>query len=296
MTYNLQYLSGVSVPLFGTVTPQIDMEYVIGSGTKTVRIQLGANNALKFVITPDSYTFGLEYGVTEVSRKALFSISRDEFDNVEGHIYEFVQLKDKDLVPSCADFYIDEDYASIVGNKASGLPAFTNYINELYRADQGKLLGYEIQETLSKIQYNTLWFNLNNITGISNIKFVDSKFYVNNSASEFENKKVGISDIKKSTSRRFDIENRLQYFYDAEDNEYETSIPMMFIQEEQLATFSTDINSVNDYITASVNLLNTYLTKIQSDYVSLVPVFATNKDLVDSAAIVDFIGEAAELA
>ena len=294
LTYNIQFISSIDIPYFGTLTPQIDMEYVVGSNTKTVRIQLSENNALKFIIEPDTYTFGLEYGIETVSRKAYFTISQDENDDVEGHIYEFVQYKDKDLVPACADFYIGEDYTSVVGNKARAIIGFTGYINELYLTGQGKLLGYEIREKFSALTYNTLWFNLNNISGINNVKIADDKIYVNNSADEFATKKFG-GVSGKTLSRRFDIEKRYQYFYDVvneELEEYETSIPMMFVQEEKLSDFASDIAEVNTYLSASINLANAYLTKIQDDYDSLIDVFIDNKDDIDSAYIVDYIGDA----
>ena len=295
LTYNIQYISGINVPLFGEIIPQIDMEYVIATSTKTVRIQLGENNALKFVIRPDSYTFGLEYGVEAVSRKAYFTISKDEHDAVEGHIYEYVQFKDKDLIPACADFYIDENYVTAVGNKASGLVGFNNYICELYRTSEGKMLGYEIQETLSAVEYNTLWFNLDNIAGINTVKLSDDKVYVNGSVEEFKTKKYGGFNVK-TASRRYDIEWRKQFFYgevDEEIEEYETSIPMMFVQEEKLSDFVSDVHGENSYLNVAINLLNTYLTKIQNDYDSLVPVFIDNKDDMPSESIVDFIGDAA---
>ena len=297
LKYNVKYLTNVNVPLFGDIIPQVDMEYEIETHTKTVRIQLGENNALKFVITLDSYTFGLEYGITQVSRKAYFTISHDEDSNTsEGHIYEFVQFKDKDLVPSCADFYIGETYTSAVGNKASGLVGFNNYINELYKTNEGKLLGYEIQETKSSITFNTLWFNLNNITGLTNVKHADDKFYVNNSDVEFKTKNYGGVNAK-TASRRFDIEERLQYFFGLDANEdiveYETSIPMMFVQEEKLSDFASDVTEKNSYLNVSINLSDIYLTKIQTDYVNLIPEFIINKDNMDSAAIVTYIGEAA---
>ena len=298
LTYNIQFISGVSVPLFGDITPQIDMEYVIASETKTVRIQLGENNALKFIITPDSYTFGLEYGVTAVSRKAYFTISKDDSDAVEGHIYEYVQYKEKDLVPACADFYIDEDYVSAVGNKASGLIGFNNYISELYKTSEGKLLGYEIQETKTisavSVTFNTLWFNLNNITGINNVKLADDKVYVNNSDTEFKTKNFG-GLTTKTASRRYDIELRKQFFYGEvaeEVVEYETSIPMMFVQAEKLSDFANDVHGENSYLNVAINLSNTYLSKIQSDYESLVPAFIAGKESMPSASIVEFIGSA----
>ncbi len=297
LTYSIQFISGINIPLFGSVTPQVDMEYEIGSHTKTFRIQLGENNALKFEVTPDSYTFALEYGIETVSRKAYFTISKDENDEVEGHVYEYVQYKDKDLVPACADFYIDEDYASVVGNKASGIVGFNDYINELYLTEEGKLLGYEIMEEKTvlgvSVQFNTLWFNLPNISGINNIKYIENDgFYVNNSAVKFESKNVG-GVSKKSASRRYDIENRKQYFYSetgGELVEHETSIPMMFIQTEQLGTFSSDVNDKNSYLNVSLNISNTYLTKIQDDYSKLIDIFKDNKDDITTANIVSYIG------
>ena len=83
------------------------------------------------------------------------------------------------MIPSCADFYIGNDYTSVVGNKASGLVGFSGYINELYETEKGKLLGYEVRETLSFAgisgQYNTLWFNLNNILGSTSVKAIENE-------------------------------------------------------------------------------------------------------------------------
>ncbi len=313
LTYNIQFLSGITIPFFGTLTPQIDMEYVIASNIKSARIQLSENNALKFVITPDTYTFGLEYGVETVSRKAYFTISKDEHDAVEGHIYEFVQFKDKDLVPACADFYIDEDYVSAVGNKASAITGFDGYINELYETDEGKLLGYKVREEFTKWgvskRYNTLWFNLNDILNINNVKAISNgsvdphennhDIYLNNSASVFEPAKNKVAMV--STSRKYDVEMRKQYFYNIvseELEEYERLIPMMFIQDDgdksgetNYSTFETDILDKNG-IAASVLLSNTYLTKIRADYLSLIDIFIANSDDVDADYIVDFIGDA----
>lgn len=312
LTYSIQYLSSIDVPLFGTLTPQIDMSYDVVNDIKVVRIQLGGNNALKFMIYPDSYSFGIEYSISEVSRKALFSVSKDEDENVEGHIYEFVQYKDKDLVPACADFYIGETYTSVVGNKARAITGFTGYINELYKTEEGKLLGYEIRETASfpligEKTYHTLWFNLNNISGINSVKAVKNgstaggigsgnpyDVYLNNDSSKFEPTKNGLV-----ASRKYDVELRKQYFYSSELEEFETDIPMMFIQADHdgytnFTDFPSDIKKKSG-ITASVNLASQYLDKIQDDYATLIDIFIQNKDDINSDYIVDFIGSAQEI-
>ena len=132
LTYNIQYISGINVPLFGEIIPQIDMEYVIATSTKTVRIQLGENNALKFVITPNSYTFGLEYGVTEVSRKAYFTISKDEYDAVEGHIYESKGLEWNYVVLYNMISFFKKEYKEILEGKAKHSTLHRMIFNQFY--------------------------------------------------------------------------------------------------------------------------------------------------------------------
>lgn len=314
LTYSIRYKTNLDIPFFGNVTPQVDMTYNVTSLEKTVRIQLTENNAMKYSLTDDQYIFGLQYGVETVSRKAYFSLNRNDDESVEGHIYEFVQYKDKDLVPACADFYINEDYTSVVGNKARGLAGFKGYINELYKTDEGKLLGYEVRETLTIAgvtgQYNTLWFNLNNITGITSVKAVENEnntgtysnknphdIYLNGSASIFE--PAYNTKLLVKTSRKYDVELRKQYFYGYQDDklvEYETNIPMMFIQDDNdkdtnFSDFPTDM-ATKSGIPASVNLSETYLDKIRDDYASLIDVFIEHKDDVSGDTITDFIGSA----
>ena len=302
LKYNIQFLSGITIPYFGTLTPQIDMEYVNADNIKSARIQLSENNVLRFIVSPNTYSFGLEYGIETVSRKAYFIVSKDDHDAVDGHVYEFVQFKDKELVPSCADFYIGATYTSVVGNKASGMLGFDGYINELYLSNQGKLLGYEIKETKSLVTYNTLWFNLNNIQNINNVKAIKKEsagdknphdIYLNNSADVFEpkyNTKLGVK-----TSRKYDVELRKQYFYSLVDGkpvERERDIPMMFIQAgDNFDSFENDILSTNG-IAGSVTLSATYIAKIEDDYDTLIDIFIDNKDDVGSDYIVTFIGDA----
>lgn len=312
LKYSIQYKTNLNIPFFGEVTPQVDMEYNILSLQKSVRIQLTENNAMKYVVTDNAYTFGIQYGVENVSRKAYFNIERAQDESITGHIYEFVQYKDKDLVPSCADFYINDEYTSVVGNKASGIPGFAGYINELYETNAGKLIGYKVRETFTKWgfekTYNTLWFNLNNIQNINTVKAIDNggvdphennhDVYLNNSDTIFAPAK---NKLIVETSRKYDVEMRKQYFYgynEGELTEYETNIPMMFIQDDgdksgetNYSTFENDILSKNG-IAASVSLASKYLTKIRADYLSLIDTFIENKDDITGEMISSFIGSA----
>lgn len=317
LTYILQYKTGWDVPFFGEILPQIDMTYNVMSGKRSVRVQLTENNVMRYVVKEGSYAFAIQYGVSALSRKAYFQIDRRNDGSVDGHIYEFIQYKDSDMVPSCADFYIGEEYVSVVGNKASGMPGFTGYINELYKTEEGKLLGYEVRETFSKwgitATYHTLWFNLCDISGITSVKAIKNdsdsfglggnnahNIYLNGSSSIFEptyNKKLTIQ-----TSRKYDVEMRKQSFFGyVEDTltEYQVQIPMMFIQADHdgytnFSDFPSDILSKSG-ISARVNMPSAVLNKIQSDYATLVDVFIVNKENVTGETIEAYIGTAASV-
>lgn len=282
-----------NVPVIGEVTAQIALAMIVETGEKSVRVQLGDANALAYTVTENTYDFAIKYlGI----RTASFSVARDEDGNVTGHINEHLTVSGVGT-HSSADFYITEDYVSAVGNKASGLVGFTGYISELYDAESGKLIGYEVRETLSKLNFDTLWFDISAFSGFTSIKYVaasgnnEASIYVNGSSDKWEAKNVSIINF----SRRFDIEFRTQYFYsyNASTQEYtkvEVQVPMIFIQEEHYETFAADVLATN-----GINLV--HLTdeadfeKLLSDYDTLVDVFIENKDLITEEVIIAFIGE-----
>ena len=308
--YVVTYKTDLQLPLFGSVKPVIDMTFSVSTNKKTVLVTLTDTNAMRYTVTDNTYEFGIEYGVDSVNRSAYCLLTRNSNGTVEGHIYEYITVKGKDAVKSCADFYIGTDYVSVVGNKASGMIGFSGYINELYKVNEGKLLGYEVQETLTIAgvsgTYNTLWFNLSDISGITSVKVTNKTdtnqsskstvdVYLNGSSTLFVpayNTKLTVK-----TSRKHDIELRTQYFYgkDASGDivEYKTTVPMMFIQQDNdKDTNFTDYPSdmlKNNGITSTVTLNKTYLNKIMSDYATLIEVFKTNKELVDSELIKSYI-------
>ena len=181
-----------NLPVVGEVTAQIAMSMVSETGEKSVRIQLGDANALAYTIKENSYDFAVKYlGV----RRAMFSIARDEEGNVSGKIYEYLTVSSIETA-SAADFYITNDYLSVVGNKADGLVGFANTICELYDVETGKMIGYEVNEKAEKlgitVNFDTLWFNLSDVNGITSVKYVAatqnsaSKLYVNGLSQEWE--------------------------------------------------------------------------------------------------------------
>lgn len=278
------------IPVLGNQTVQIALSMNIETSEKTVRIQLGDANALAYTITEDSYEFAIKYlGV----RRAMFSVYENTDGTVNGSIYEYLTAAGVE-VASCAEFYITDDYVSVVGNKASGMIGFTGTIVELYDANTGKLLGYEVSETLSAIKYDTLWFNLSDIDGINSIKYQpkdednDAKFFVNGSSSAWQAKKVLLS-------RRFDIEFRTQYVYsyDATEEEYvvhEVQVPMIFVQENNYDTFVSDVKSTNN-VTISVGVSDDDLDQLLADYDEMIPEFIENKENMSADVIIAFLGD-----
>ena len=294
ISYVLDYTT--TLPVLGEQTVQIALSMIAESGEKAVRIQLGDANALTYKIFENSYEFAIKYlGV----RRAFFSLERDDDGSVNGRIYEHLTASAVEI-SSAAEFYITDDYVSVVGNKANGMVGFTGFINELYQTDSGKLLGYEVQETLSSIVYNTLWLNLSDISGIQSIKYrspegeAPGAFFVNRSSSEWQSKKVGGIGTKMF-SRRFDIEFRTQYVYSYDNTtdtyvEHEIKVPMFFVQEEYYGELISDVKATNN-ITIIVTANELDVQKIFADYKILIPIFALNKDSVTPEIIIAYIGE-----
>lgn len=279
---------------------QIALSMNLMGGERTVRVQLSDANALTYTITDNGYTFAIKYlGV----RRAMFDVSRDQSGKVTGHINEFLTVSgvtDK-AIASAADFYIDGNYVSAVGNKASGLVGFSGYISELYNANTGKLISYEVRETQTikgiTVTFNTLWFDLADISGINSVKYEktdDNKtnLYVNGSTSAWKSKTVGGLSTKMA-SRRFDIEFRTQYFYTADGEEVAAKVPMLFVQEEQYDDLISDVKKTNG-VDITVGVSTTNLNKQLEDYDTLVDEFIANKKEITVDYIIEYIGDPVE--
>lgn len=311
LVFNITLTDSVTVPGFGSVKPVIKMEYDLTKEAKGMFISLGDSYKVKYVITENGYEMATTYGLTiagkAASRSSYLSIVKSN-GKTTGHIYEYTTYEGSDKIKACADFYVENGYVSVVGNKSSGMTEFDGYINELYSANEGRLLGYEVREELTIAgvtgTYNTLWFNLWDIQGINSVKVTDKTdsnksgkstvdVYLNGS-SKMLSPTYNTKPIIGKTSRKYDIEYRTRYYYtyDAENDMYVANavqVPMMFIQEgDNYNSFSADMLSDNG-ITASVSLSSNHLNKILDDYDTLIDVFITNKDAMSSEAIIAYL-------
>ena len=309
LVFNITFTKSVNVPVAGDVSPIIKMEYDLVKNAKGVYISLGNAYKLKYVIADDRYEMATTYGLTvagkSASRSSYLSIDKEN-NKTTGHIYEYTTYEGSDKIKACADFYIENGYVSVVGNKASGMIAFDSYINELYLASEGKLLGYEIREekTIASVTgtYNTLWFNIWDIQGINSIRVTDKTDANKSSRSTVDVYLNGSSTLLSptyntkiiKTSRKYDVELRTRYYYtyDSANDKYEAisvDIPMMFIQEgDNYSSFTSDIKKDNG-IDASVSLNSTHLNKILADYDTLIDVFIANKEAMSSEAIIAYL-------
>lgn len=298
INYVLDYTA--NLPMFGEQTVQIALAMNYVTGDKEGRIQVGDANSLKYVATEDRYEFAIKYAGI---RRAYFEISRDLSGNVEGKIFEYLGLDEVFTTGSGAQFFISEDYVSVVGNKSSSMMGWTGAINELYDVETSELLGYEIREELSVVQYNTLWFNLGDTSGITTIKVSEAPLeennpylvYINGDVDVFVTKEVGGLLNPKQFSRRYDIELRTQYFYYLDGDtlyQVETLVPMIFVQEEMLSSLETDVNAQNPGLSFALDVSTDVQNQIMDDYDTLIDDFIAIKDTYTVQYILDYIGEA----
>ena len=326
LTFSLEFKKSVL-----GFSPKIEMVYAVATAEKVIKISLNELNVLKCIFTEDQYTFGISYGIPVGEKTGIRtafcvlnkSVDEDDEENVsyEGHIYEYISYmsdeKTTNLIKSSADFYIDDKYCSVIGNKASGLVGSDAMINELYDVKTGRLYGYMVEENIEKwlmnVTYHTFFFNLCDINNIFTVKAVPngkvdptdnhSDVYVNGSKEIFAPEHNGTKLFP--TSRKYDIELRDHYNYGLDKDEklvkYEAQIPMMFIQDDDVyhtdkynntdfTDFSSDMvkSGVNN---AFVTLENLVIEKIREDCINLGPVYKENKDFITPETIIAWLAE-----
>ncbi|MCI5744721.1 MAG: hypothetical protein MR270_00320 [Erysipelotrichaceae bacterium] len=313
LIFNINITASTTIPGIGTVQPIVKMEYDLAKEAKGMFVSLGDAYKIKYVVSDSMYEMATTYGITVAghsgSRASYLSVTKSNNLTI-GHIYEYTTLDGQDKIKACADFYVENGYVSVVGNKASGMIGFDGYVNELYKADEGRLLGYEVREekTISGIKgtYNTLWFNLWDISGINSIKVTDKTDANTSSRSQVDVYLNGSSSLlvptynKKivKTSRKYDIElrSRFYYTYDEENDVYvanEIKVPMMFIQEDNnidsnFSDYPSDMLKDNG-ITSSVIMNQNDLNKVLNDYDTLIDIFIQNKENMSSEQIISYL-------
>ncbi len=235
----------------------IEMVYDKTEEKITTRVDVADKLAAKYIVSDNYMRFAVNvFGVVTSDIEFVSSETK-----TTGVIYETTGVGSARLTTS-AILEITDKYFKVIGNKGDFMVPGKGVNVEVYSNQTGNLIGTEVFETNTAVDYETVWFNLYNITGINTIKAdMETKngqnpntVYINNSSTVFAQKfntKLGIK-----TSRQYDIEFKKMYFYmdtdsDGKLEKVEQLIPMLFVQEANLNTYLSDMKSLNDCITVS---------------------------------------------
>ena len=262
----------------------------------SARIQLTENIAIKYAVNGGDFTVAMDVFETAAVQ---ITFSSDSEGSTIGYLYEHLTVMGKDLVSTSAMVHIGEDYTTVIGTKGDFIPTSDSRNCEIYDNATGKLVGTEVREDVSGIIYNTYWFPLAELGGVTSIKKIDQTtklnpdtVYVNGSSDALAAKKVGGINLK-TASRRYDIEFKEMYFftYDESTGEYTSvscEIPMLFIQRENFDSFEKDFKDSND-IKVTLNVKQSVLDAIDFGYEEVLPVYDLIMDAVSHDDITNFV-------
>lgn len=232
--------------------------------TYGARVQLTEGTIFKYTVGPSALKVAMD--ILDTASTQIEFVR--EGDAVAGYLYEYLVAEETELAATSALLAVDAEYTYVIGTKGDFVPTGDGRNCEVYRNSDGRLCGTEVRETV-EIQgtFNTLWYPLANVAGISSVRKTDEQnglnadtVYINGAAEAIHTKLIGLSGGLQAPSRRFDIEFKTMYFYmyDAEEGDYESvscEIPMIFIQEAYLDEFEDDFSDVNaEYLSGGVSL------------------------------------------
>lgn len=259
------------------------------------RIQLTNSNVIKYEMLDNSLTIGVS-----ILNKAMTKLhfERDSQNLVEGYVYEFYGTETKNIKTS-ALIKVDKDYTTIISNKRETDDLVIEGYMEVYDNKTSNLVGAQVKETVKNINYDTKWYNIFDITGITNIKVTDEQnslnantIYINNNIEPIKTKAVGGVSLK-TASRRFDIEMKDMYYYtyNTETEEYDKvkiNIPMLFVQSDFVDSFTNDFNEKNN-VTASINISTSQKEYFNAEYETCIDNYLELKENLTYSDIVNFI-------
>lgn len=282
-------VSGVAVKIFADTSNK----------SYGARVQLTSSNVLKYTCGENSLVVAMN--ILNASGTQIQFV-RDDAGKVVGYLYETIVAADKTLNETCALLNVGDDYTTIVGTKGDFIPTSDSRNVEVYSNKTGCLVGTEVREKISisgfEDMYDTLWYPLNNVVGITSIKKTDEqnglnadKIWINGNSDSIHTSLVG-GFSKKSLSRQYDIEFKKMYFYqlNSESGEYEKvvcEIPMMFIQEQNVDDFEKNFKKQND-VSVTLNVANAVKQAVNYGYYDLLSAFDAIKGLVNLESIVKY--------
>lgn len=278
---------------------------VVGE-TIYARIELLGKASLK--ISNNSGRLRTAVNVAGVFTSDIEMLEDGETGNITGVLYETTGVGNARLTTSTI-LTITEKHLIAVGNKGDFAVPGQGVNVEVYDNETGHLCGTEVYEKVSVAgigtEYDTLWYNLRDISGITSIsakmgesaednKLNKDTVYINGKNTPFVPEYNTI--LTKKTSRQNDIEFKTMYFYKLnEDGSYEITeqcIPMLFVQRENLDTYLSAIKKNNGLSTMPTNLSSaTDNAVIAAAYEEYLPAYNEIKEKLTYEITIKFIGE-----
>lgn len=283
----------------GTISIELSNQTINGVKTDIGRIQITDGVALKYEATATTLKLAVKYTFDGTGMLQQLYFERND-GAVAGHLYEYVG-NDSTGLKTSAVIASNSSITSIVSNKRETDDLKTQAYEEVYNSVTGQMIGGEVTENVSSINYDTLWLNLYDLQGLTSIRVEKDQnamnadtIYINGSSEAIKTKLVGISGGSKATSRRFDIEMKDVWYIVAENKDSEitykkqkTAIPMLFVQREQLSTLSADFNEKNNVtltVKSNTNAITQNFDLLSDSFIEL-------KDAVSYDGIIAYIGE-----
>lgn len=286
--------------LAGNSTVSLELTYDKDTQLRTGRIQLSSGMVLRYQSGADYMKLAVEATIAGVGNLKQIEFARTN-GTVAGYLYEYTGTENNNLKTS-AVITSNTTKTMITSNKRETDDLKTNYYEEVYDSKTGKYIGGEVNETVSSVEYNTLWFMLDDVSGFNTVKVETDQnklnadtVYLNGSSTAISTKSVGITGGLKATSRRYDIEMKdVRYVVATTEDgktKYDTvkcSVPMLFVQVEQTSTFGADFKEKNEYMATTPALPS--FTAVTQDYEMNAELFITIKENVAYSDIITYLG------
>ena len=287
-------VGGVGVRIFADKTDETAPLY-------GARVQLGKTSVLKYEMKGEDY-LKMAFVIADTASAQVEFVK--ENGNTTGYIHENLSAADKQVTATSALLTVSKDYTTVVGTKGDFIPTAGGRNCEVYSNATGYLVGTEVKEILNKKEYDTLWYNLRDLSGVNSIKKEDNQngsnpdtVYINGYAEAIGSMEV--DRLKLDFSRRFDIEFKTVYAWRKTVNadgieEYEKAefeAPMLFVQEKCSDTLEEDFSKENkDCLTGTVSLNVSEAAKqaVHTGYYDLLPAYEEIKESVTDEEIKAF--------
>ena len=289
-----------STLLAGNGTLSIELSVNSETGERYGRIQVTGGFVLKYEANENSLKLALRGTVSGVGYSSMIEFLRnDDTQKVTGYVTEFWGTENTDAIKTKALIYADAERTIVMSNKRESDDLKIHGYEEIYNSKTGEMLGGEVTETIGVGKFDTLWFPMNKVTGITTVKAIHETngknidtIYVNDSENKLETSTVLISQ-----TREFDIEMKdVWYIVKQADGSYEKvkcSVPMLFIQTKYFDNFSEHIVSKNKNTFNTIPTANaTVYSELTSTFETMYDVFEPLKELVTSQEITAYIGMA----